>query len=65
MCNTVQDIGSKIDAINTAARHIPGLNFNGSGAAPMLGGGALDIEFEMISAGNVAYLSKDVCATRS
>jgi hypothetical protein len=63
MCAAVRSIKNNIDAINTAGRNIPGVNFNASGGPPMLGGGSMDIDFGMVSAKNVEYLAGSVCRT--
>jgi hypothetical protein len=62
MCNVVGHVAANIQAINDSARQIPGLNFNATGAPPILGGGTNGIGFNQISATNIAYLSKQVCA---
>lgn len=61
MCNTTKAQHASIRRINQAASRIEGINFNASGAPPLLGGGALDLNFEAVKSENVAYLSQTVC----
>ena len=61
MCTAVKTIRSRVAAINQAAQNIPGLNFNASGGPPLLGGGSMDIDFNMIVAPNIDYLATEVC----
>jgi hypothetical protein len=61
MCTAVKTIRSRIAAINQAAQNIPGLNSNASGGPPLLGGGSMDIDFNMIVAPNVDYLATEIC----
>jgi hypothetical protein len=62
MCTAVARIRTNIAAINAAARSIPGVNFNASGAPPMLGGVSMDADFDMLSRPSVEYLARSVCA---
>jgi hypothetical protein len=61
MCTAVKTIRSRIAAINQAAQNIPGVNFNASGGPPLLGGGSMDTDFNMIAAPNIEYLATEVC----
>jgi hypothetical protein len=61
MCTAAKTIRSRIVAINQAAQNIPGVNFNASGGPPLLGGGSMDTDFNMIAAPNIEYLATEVC----
>jgi hypothetical protein len=61
MCTAVKTIRSRIAAINQAVQNIPGVNFNASGGPPLLGGGSMDTDFNMIAAPNIEYLTTEVC----
>jgi hypothetical protein len=61
MCTAVKTIRSRITAIDKAAQNIPGVNFNASGGPPLLGGGSMDIDFNMITAPNIEYLTAEIC----
>lgn len=61
MCRTVRQIQMNLDAINTSAAKIPGVNFNASDTTAMLGGGSMDTNFNKVSAPNVAYLAQQAC----
>lgn len=63
LCNALQSLQRSIDATNEAARKIPGVNYNTSGTAAVLGGGSMDVDFSKIAAGNVAYLLSASCTT--
>ena len=63
LCKALHGMKRSIDAINEAGRKIPGVNYNMSGTAPMLGGGSMDVDFSAIVAGNVDYLLSASCAT--
>jgi hypothetical protein len=63
MCTAVKTIRSRIAAINNAAQNIPGVNFNASGGPPLLGGGSMDVDFNIIGAPNIEYLAKEICGS--
>jgi hypothetical protein len=62
LCQGLIVVKRSIDATNDAGWKIPGVNYNASGAALVLGGGSMDIDFSKIAAGNVEYLLTASCA---
>jgi hypothetical protein len=62
MCKAVGLIQQNLDQANRAASKIDGLVLNASGTKPMMSDGPLDVYFISLSASNVSYLHKDVCA---
>jgi hypothetical protein len=63
MCTAVRAIKANVDALNEAARKIPGASINASGAPTNFGDGSMDITFNVVFAKTVNYLVTDVCGT--
>jgi hypothetical protein len=61
LCRLLWIVQRHVEAINERARRIPGIMVNSSGAPPIIGGGALDLEFNTIRTPNVDYLAGRVC----
>ncbi|MEH2530793.1 hypothetical protein V1277_002831 [Bradyrhizobium sp. AZCC 1588] len=63
LCKALASIRDFIVATNESARNIAGVNFNMSGTTPILGGGAMDVDFSAVGAANVNYLLSVACAS--
>lgn len=61
MCRGVKTIRSGIAVINSAARNIKGVNLNASGGPPLIGGGSMDIDFNVIATPSIEYLATEIC----
>lgn len=61
LCRHLRAIQRNVKAINGHAKQGRGVMLNSSGGPPIIGGGALDIEFDLIQTPNVDFLASTVC----